>query len=89
LPPEAVGRRAEYRITPGCAPPYIVGKRLAELGYPREIAEDGRIIDAIRHLMNEAMMDGKRILFDDPAEIRKLVDTAQQRVRATARSAPE
>ncbi len=89
LPPEAVGRRAEYRITPGCAPSYIVGKRLTELGYPREIAEDGRIIDTIRHLMNEAMMDGKRILFDDPAEIGKLVDTAQRRVRATAGSAPE
>ncbi len=89
LPPEAVGRRAEYRITPGCAPPAIVANRLAELGYPPEIAENGRIIDAMRHLMNDAMMEGKRILFDDPEEIAKLVGAAKRRVPATPGSVPE
>ena len=81
--PATASRRAGYRITPGCAPPAIVGKRRAALGYPREIAETGRFIDAMRHLMNDAMMDGKRILFNDPEEIAKPVGAAKPGVPAT------
>ena len=73
LPPEWIGRTASYRVTPAWAPPWVIGKRLDELGYPRKLSENPDLLRAIRLKMAEANLDGKHIEFDDPKELAKLV----------------
>lgn len=73
LPPEWIGRTAGYRVTPGWAPLWVIGKRLEELGYAPEVFENGDLLRAMRLKMAEACLDGKRIEFDKPKRLAKLV----------------
>ncbi len=77
LDPALIGRTPGYQIPPAWAPTYVIGKRLAELGYGPEIAGDRRLLQAMRRLMNRAQMDGGHVPFDEPGELAKLVEQAR------------
>ncbi len=74
LPPEWIGRKAGYRVTPAWAPPWIIGKRLEELGYPPEVFGNGGLLRAMRLKMAQACLDGERVEFDRPEELARLVE---------------
>jgi isopropylmalate/homocitrate/citramalate synthase len=83
LDPALVGREPGYEIMPAWAPNYIIGKRLAELGYGVEVAENDALHRMMRILMNRAQVEGRHIRFDDAEELAKLVDWAEAERRTT------
>ncbi len=83
LDPALIGREPGYEIMPAWAPNYVIGKRLAELGYGDEVAGNDALLRMMRILMNRAQTEGKHIRFDDPEELAKLVEWAEEERRAT------
>lgn len=80
LDPRLIGRRPGYRVTPAWAPEWVIGNRLAELGYSPQVTGDQNLLCEIRRLMGEAQMAGLRVRFDTPDELAKLVETAERRL---------
>ena len=89
LDPGLIGRKPGYQVMPAWAPTYVIGKRLAELGYGPETAEDRGLLGAMRMLMNRSQMEGKHIRFDEPDELAKLVERAREHLRASNVSVAE
>jgi isopropylmalate/homocitrate/citramalate synthase len=75
LPPEWIGCTEGYHVTPSWAPPWVIGKRLEELGYPPEVFENRDLLRAIRLKMSDSCVAGKHIEFDKPKRFAKLVKT--------------
>ena len=73
LPPEWIGRKAGYRVTPSWAPPWVVGKRLESSATRLEVIENRDLLRAIRLKMADACLEGKHVEFDKPEELAKLV----------------
>ena len=87
LAPEIIGQEVGSRITPAWSHPVIVGRRLAELGYPPELTEDANFIRECRIVMAKWNIDGRRYLADDPKELETIVDEAKKRVAAYSTAA--
>jgi isopropylmalate/homocitrate/citramalate synthase len=79
LPPGRIGLAPGVRVTPAWAPEWTIGKRLEELGYPKSVFGDRALLRAMRVHMAEANIAGKRVRFDDPDEMAKLVDACRGR----------
>ena len=79
LDPVRIGRAPDYRITPAHSNPWVIARRLRQLGYPKRLWGDKAFIREIRILMAEANIAGQRIEFDQPNETAKLVDAARRR----------
>jgi len=73
LPPEWIGRKATYQVTPSWAPPWVIGKRLEELGYPADIYENRELLGRIRLKMVDSLLKGEHIQFNKPKRLNKLV----------------
>ena len=84
LPPEWIGRTAGYRVTPGWAPTWVIGKRLEELGYPPEVFGDDDLLRAMRLRMAEACLDGEHVEFDRPEKLAELVEACAAGPRRAA-----
>ncbi len=78
LDPRLIGRAPGYQVSPAWAPTYVIGKRLAELGYGPEITGDRELLNAMRRLMNRSQLEGRHVVFDEPDELVKLLQRAQQ-----------
>jgi hypothetical protein len=69
LPPEAIGGRYGYRICPVAADPGIVRGRLAEVtGKPGPCFPDDVLTQMVR-LMRRDLRAGRRIAYDEPAQL--------------------
>ncbi len=73
LPPEWIGRKAQYQVTPSWAPLWVIGKRLEELGYPADVFENRELLRAMRLTMVDALLKGRHIEFDEPENLSNLV----------------
>ncbi|MBH63715.1 MAG: hypothetical protein CL569_14955 [Alphaproteobacteria bacterium] len=73
LPPEWIGREAEYQVTPSWAPPWVIGNRLRELGYPTDVYENRELLRSIRLKMVDSLLKGEHIQFNKPKRLAKLV----------------
>ena len=80
LAPELIGAKAGYEIMPAWAPTYVIGKRLEELGYAPEVFRSRTLLHRVRALINQAQMDGRHVRFDDPDELRPVVEQARREV---------
>jgi isopropylmalate/homocitrate/citramalate synthase len=89
LAPEMIGQKAGWRVTPAWSSPHAMSQRLIQLGYAPEIAENDELIRTMRIIMSQANIAGKRIEFDSPEEMTKLVEAAQARLAAEQESAAE
>ena len=74
LDPDLIGRTPGYQVMPSWAPTYVIGKRLTELGYGNNIARNATVLNGIRAKMNAMLMEGRQMRFDDPANMKMLVD---------------
>ncbi|MCR9136050.1 MAG: hypothetical protein NXI27_08650 [Alphaproteobacteria bacterium] len=83
LDPALIGRTPGYQITPSWAPAYVIGKRLEELGYGSNITRNQALLGKMRALINEALIEGRYVDCDAPAEIEKLLTRAQDLVEDT------
>ena len=83
LPPETIGRREGWRLTPGWSPPYTISQRLKELGYPSALCEDEALLQTIRLVMSDANLEGRHVRFEEEDEIASLVEVAQERCANT------
>ena len=86
LAPELIGAEAGYEIMPAWAPTYVIGRRLAELGYDPEVYRSRTLLHRIRALINEAQMEGRHVRFDDPTELAPVVERARAEVGAQGAS---
>ena len=73
LPPEWIGREVEYQVTPSWAPPWVIGNRLRELGYPADVYENRELLRSIRLKMVDSLLKGEHIQFNKPKQLAKLV----------------
>ena len=89
LDPARIGREAGYRITPAHSSPWAIARRLEQLGYPRRLWHDRAFVRELRILMAEANIAGRRIEFDRPEELARLVDAAQARLAGRDRVAAD
>ena len=89
LDPKRIGGEPGCRITPAHSSPWAISNRLRQLGYPKDLYQDKAIVRETRILMAEANIAGRRIAFDDPDELGKLVDAAQRRVSGSHRVAAD
>ena len=89
LAPETIGQEVGWRVTPAWSNPYVLAKRLAQLGYAPDIAEDEELIRTMRAIMCEANIAGRRIEFDRPDEMAGLVEEARDRLAGRRRIAAE
>ena len=89
LAPETIGQAVGWRVTPAWSSPYALGKRLTQLGHPSEIADNDELIRTMRMIMSEANIAGKRIEFDLPEEMAKLIEAARARMAAGQETAAE
>jgi isopropylmalate/homocitrate/citramalate synthase len=80
LDPRLIGREPGYRVTPAWAPEWVIGHRLAELGYDASLTDDANLLREIRRIMGEAQMAGLRIRFDDRERLAELVAQAERRL---------
>ena len=79
LPPESIGRREGWRLTPGWSPPHTISQRLKELGYSSEVFEDETLLQSIRLVMSDVNLEGRHARFETVDEIARLVDEAKER----------
>ena len=82
LDPALIGVEPGYQVTPSWAPPYIIGRRLEELGYgpdvtgkPRTPEHDPRQLECRSHGRQAASCD-------EPCHLTALVDAALERLEA-------
>lgn len=78
LDPAVIGRTPGYQITPAWAPTYVIGRRLTELGHGPEVCQDQDLLYTMRMLINRSQMEGRHLRFDDPEELGRLLERAQQ-----------
>jgi isopropylmalate/homocitrate/citramalate synthase len=76
LDPKLIGRKAGYQIMPSWAPAYVLQRRLAELGYERNISHNSALHAKMRAMMNAALNEGRQTKFDDPEHLATLVEQA-------------
>ena len=76
LDPALIGREPGYQIMPSWAPAFVIGKRLAELGYGEEITGNQTLLVKMRAMMNAALNEGRQIRYDDPENLIALLDAA-------------
>ena len=80
LHPALIGRTPGYQVMPSWAPTYVIGKRLTELGYGNNIARNAAVLNGMRAKMNEMLMEGKQMRFDDPANMKMLLDLVLENI---------
>lgn len=83
LDPALIGRTPGYQITPSWAPAYVIGKRLEELGYGSNITRNQALHSKMRALINAALIEGRYVDCDVPAEIEKLLNEALALIEET------
>ena len=76
LDPASIGREPGYQIMPSWAPTFVIGKRLAELGYGGEITDNPTLLVKMRAMMNAALNEGRYVRFDEPEHLVALLDAA-------------
>jgi len=76
LDPVLIGRTPGYQVTPSWAPTYVIGKRLAELGYGANVTKHQPLLVRMRALINASLAAGKHTRFDEPDELRRLLEEA-------------
>lgn len=81
IKPATIGRSEGWRLTPGWSPPYTIGQRLKELGYPSAVYEDNAMLQTIREIMSDTNLEGRHARFEEADEIARLVQAARDRVR--------
>ncbi len=82
LDPALIGVEPGYQVTPSWAPPYIIGRRLEELGYGPDVTENRELLNMIRASLNADLMEGRQPLADEPCHLTALVDAALERLEA-------
>lgn len=75
LDPALIGRTSGYQLMPSWAPTYVIGKRLHELGYEARIADNQAVLYAIRAELNARLIANDVRRYDDPENLRSLVDS--------------
>ena len=80
LDPALIGVTPHHQVTPSWAPPYVIGRRLAELGYGPDVTEDRQLLTMIRACMNATLMEGRQPPFDEPEHMATLVAEARERI---------
>lgn len=80
LDPRLIGAEVGYEIMPAWAPTYVIGKRLAELGYDAEAYTNATLLHRMRAIINASQMEGKRIRFDQPEEIQRIFVQAREQL---------
>ena len=76
LDPALIGRESGYQIMPSWAPTFVIGKRLAELGYGGDITNNQPLLVKMRAMMNVALNEGRQVRFDEPEHLTALLDAA-------------
>ena len=74
LDPALIGRKSGYQVMPSWAPTYVIGKRLEELGYGDNISKNNTVLTNMRAAMNRRLNTGEQIRFDDPENLKALLD---------------
>ena len=82
LDPALIGVDPGYQVTPSWAPPYVIARRLEELGYGPEVTQDRRLLNTIRACINATLMEGRQPPVDEPGHLAALVDMARGRIEA-------
>jgi hypothetical protein len=77
LDPALIGRRPGYQVTPSWAPTYVIGRRLEELGYGRNVTANQLLLTRMRAMINASLTEGRHVPFDEPEELRRLLEAAQ------------
>ena len=80
LDPGLIGRSPGYQVMPSWAPTYVIGKRLTELGYGNNIAGNAAVLNGMRAKMNALLMEGRQMRFDDPANMKMLLDLVLEEI---------
>lgn len=80
LNPALIGRKPGYQITPSWAPTYVIAKRLEELGHGSNITKNQPLLVKMRAMINASLIDGEYIQFDQPDELKKLLQKALETV---------
>ncbi len=80
LDPVLIGREAGYQVTPSWAPTYVIGKRLEELGHGSNVTRNQLLLVRMRAMINASLADGLHIPYDQPEELRKLLEAAQAEI---------
>ncbi len=89
LDPSLIGRTPGYQVMPSWAPTYVIGKRLSELGYGDNIARNTSVLNGMRAKMNALLMQGEQMRFDDPENMKMLLDLVLEELGEAATAPPE
>jgi len=76
LDPALIGRKPGFQVTPSWAPTYVLGKRLEELGYGSNVTRHQPLLTRMRAMINASLSEGHHTRFDEPEEMRKLLEAA-------------
>ena len=76
LAPQLIGREPGYQVMPSWAPTYVIERRLKELGYGSDTTNNQALLTKMRALINSALNEGRRIRFDEPQELQRLLADA-------------
>ena len=80
LDPTLVGIEPGYQVTPSWAPPFVIGRRLEELGYGPDVTNNRQLLTMIRACMNAELMEGSQVPFDEADHLAPLVEKARERI---------
>ena len=84
LDPALIGRTPGYQVTPSWAPSYVIGRRLEELGYGANITRNQPLLVRMRAMINASLAEGRHVRFDEPDELRRLLDAALAEIGDTS-----
>ena len=82
LDPALIGVEPGYQVTPSWAPPYVIGRRLQELGHGPDVTENRELLNMVRAEMNVDLMEGRQPPVDEPGHLAALVKVARERLEA-------